>query len=242
MVRLWDVESGELLMTIPTKCNPLKKLQLVEAIDDRRVHEMLKQQSQKYYNSEESLTSDFSSATTTGDKANSKMASSSSTFLLLSKRVARERDEHGNIIRTMDRVNSMRQKFRESRMSINENYEENYDNEYRENVDEDDDMDDEFNTYKDVDTYFQTLDLETYSARIDEISCVPEQNILQPLEGQGITDKRAGKRMPKYNIWLYKESSKQFYPRFSMFCSRIRHCRKIYGISIHSYSVVNFRM
>lgn len=178
VVRLWDVESGELLMTIPTKCNPLKKLQLVEAIDDRRVHEILKQQSQKYYNSEESLTSDFSSATTTGDKANSKMASSSSTFLLLSKRVARERDEHGNIIRTMDRVNSMRQKFRESRMSINENYEENYDNEYRENVDEDDDMDDEFNTYKDVDTYFQTLDLETYSARIDEISCVPEQNIL----------------------------------------------------------------
>ena len=98
------------------------------------------------------------------------MASSSSTFLLLSKRVARERDEHGNIIRTMDRVNSMRQKFRESRMSINENYEENYDNEYREYVDEDDDVDDEFNTYKDVDTYFQTLDLETYSARIDEIS------------------------------------------------------------------------
>ena len=72
----------------------------------------------------------------------------------------------------------------------------------------------------------------------------PEQNIFQPLEGQGITDipKRAGIRMPKYNIWLYKESSKQFYPRFSMFCSRIRHCRKIYGISIHSYSVVNFRM
>ena len=73
---------------------------------------------------------------------------------------------------------------------------------------------------------------------------VKEQNILQPLEGQGITDipKRVGKRMPKYNIWLYKESSKQFYPRFSMFCSRIRHRRKIYGISIHSYSVVNFRM
>ena len=63
-------------------------------------------------------------------------------------------------------------------MSINENYEENYDNEYRENIDEDDDVDDEFNTYKDVDTYFQTLDLETYSARIDEISCVSEQNIL----------------------------------------------------------------
>ena len=39
-------------------------------------------------------------------------------------------------------------------------------------------MNDEFSTYEDVDTYFQTLDLETYSARIDEISCVPEQNAL----------------------------------------------------------------
>jgi hypothetical protein len=178
VVRLWDIESGELLMTTPTKCNPLKKLQLVEAIDDRRVHEILKRQSQKYYNSEEALDNDFSLSTTTGDKTNSEKASSSSTFLLLSKRVARERDEHGNIIGAMDRVNSMRQKYRRSRMSINENYEENYENEYRKSIDEDDDMDDEFNTHKDVDTYFQTLDLETYSARIDEISCVPEQNVL----------------------------------------------------------------
>ena len=177
VVRLWDIESGELLMTTPTKCNPLKKLQLVEAIDDRRVQEILKQQSQKYHDTEDSLTSNFPSAAT-GEENNAEKASSSSTFLLLSKRVARERDKRGNLNRDMDRVNSTRQKFRESRMSIDENYEENYENEYRKYDDEDDDMSDEFSTYEDVDTYFQTLDLETYSARIDEISCVPEQNVL----------------------------------------------------------------
>ena len=88
VVRLWDIESGELLMTTPTKCNPLKKLQLVEAIDDRRVQEILKQQSQKYHDTEDSLTSNFPSAAT-GKENNAEKASSSSTFLLLSN-VSRE--------------------------------------------------------------------------------------------------------------------------------------------------------
>jgi len=186
VVRLWDIESGELLMTTQTRCNPLRKLQLVEAIDDRHIHEILKQQSQRYFS--EDLTSDLSvlaaenDATTkvNNSKKAEKKSKSSTTFLLISKRVTRERDENGNLICTKDKVDLMRQKFRQSRMSINENYEEKYNDEYKESAKNASDAqsDDDFDAYKDVDSYFQTLDLETYSAKIDEILCIPEQNFM----------------------------------------------------------------
>ena len=96
VVHLWDIESGELLMTTPTKCNPLKKLSswrlsTIDVCGDSQTAVA------KYHDTEDSLTSNFPSAAT-GEENNAEKASSSSTFLLLSKRVAKSEINAGILI------------------------------------------------------------------------------------------------------------------------------------------------